>query len=170
MDLDQLAEDRSVMKEELITVQLYEADLNRIVSIGRTCLYGIEPAIPIDPEYPEALIGRSVLPEKFANLFCEDEDRKNFPMFYTRCLEEDEPADAEGKFIFSDFGNKTLYELYNLRFVPGYWTVSEGFYLHIFSTQDHCLAWIRKRKEFSSLLVRSPAGEQKKIQLTIELV
>jgi hypothetical protein len=158
------------MKEELINVLLYEADLTRMLYVGRTCLYGIDRAVAIDPDHSECLIGRSVVPEKFAPLFCDDEERKNFPLFYERCLEDDEPADAEGTFIFSNVGNKTLYELYNLRFVPGYWTVSEGYYLHVFSTQYHCLAWIRERKNFTSLFVRAPSGEQKMIQLVVELV
>jgi hypothetical protein len=156
------------MKEDLIAVALYPNEMERLSTHGHTHVLGISA---IDPEWG---LGRSTLNKKWLPLFCSEEDRKNFPDVYcTRAAEygEDDNLNDEenGELIYSISGHRLLYEVYRLRYVPGYWTVSNGTYLEIFADKNRCLAWLL-RQDYRYLVVRDHEGNEKKIKPTIELV
>jgi hypothetical protein len=152
--------------DELIEVRLDEQDKFRLQTYGHVRMHGFDW---INSDLPGH--GRSVLPMKYAALFCAHEDRRHFPKFYERTLGED-PVwdDAPGRWCFSDVGRRELYRLYSLRYVSGFWTISEGEHLHIFSSRESCLHFLRSCQNFKGYTLRSPGGSQLRIQITIDLV
>lgn len=145
-----------------IAVPLYPNEIATFAERKYLRLYGIDD---IDPKMPE--FGRSHIPDELAPIFCREEDNHNFPEYYTYVRNEEE---GRWEWENSDKWRDGLWLAYRLRYVPDHWTVSDGAYLHVFLTEADCVAWLHTRRDFNGYTVRTPSGEEKKIQVAIQLV
>lgn len=151
--------------DDLIKVGLTDQDKAEIRAHGRIRLYGFDW---IEPDLPGR--GRSVLPPELVGLFCDDEERKNYPQFYNVMLRENDPWDAPGEWVYSTKGLDRFFQLRTLRYVPGYWSVSDGDWLHVFAHKNACLKFLLSYKNFGTFSVRSPSGKHLKIKITLNLI
>ena len=144
--------------DKLIEVRLSVREVEAIQKSGYERMY---PHAQLDPDLPG--LGGSVIPEKYLPIFCDEDDDHKYPEIYV--LRED----REG-YEYTMAGIRLMHEAHAARYVPGYWVVSDGDVLHVFSSQDNLWLFLQKRRDFSGYTIRAADGTLRKIQITINLV